>query len=208
MATETTSAKPKEKSFKDKFLDVVNEKYGIASAALMEDLAKKASKQNDKLALEQGIPVQKIAEMYGMDFSELTGNKADSKTKLLDTLTQQAPPQSASMMPVTPQAPQEPQAPAGQPVGQPQTNPQEVLGQLIDKVPARTIFDTGDTFKSPDGTIQQSDKGSLVKILEFLATGSFGKGGSSNSLSPTEQESYMLNNQLKKMEKFPPKKNS
>jgi hypothetical protein len=78
MATTTE----KKQSFKEQFLDMVAEKYGIAGAAAMEDVVKGHKKQVDE-AMSQGMTAPEMADSMGIDVGRISvvkGKKPDPGT--------------------------------------------------------------------------------------------------------------------------------
>ena len=198
MATDTATA-PKEKNFKEKFLDMVNEKYGVAGAAAMEDLLKNHQKQTKDAMIDKGMPITEMAKKMGMDISDI-----DNKAPLPEPAPQSnAPAMSMANGDIGNASGQSipglegmaalrglmQQQAQGQPAPTGQTSPTDTLKQALEVVPARSAFDTGDIF-TKDGKTQISGKGSLVKVLEFLAKGSFGESASEQAKNIEQAKFY------------------
>jgi hypothetical protein len=71
-----TQAKPmNEKSYKEEFLDMIRKKSGLLTAIRMEEALKNDSKQIKEAQIDQGLPLEGIAQTQGVDLNKLLGNK-------------------------------------------------------------------------------------------------------------------------------------
>jgi hypothetical protein len=105
----------KKKSFKEQFLDMVAEKYGIAGAAAAEGVVKGHDKQVNQAMEEGGVPAQEMFKQLGIDLGtiEVKGKEGGTGKEVLSGLLNKQQPVSQEQ----PQQPSIQQNPASSPFG-------------------------------------------------------------------------------------------